>query len=239
MEFVPKAAPLVVLSFLGTTLLIGATALAMIYFLWRGDRARAAKVLICGVVVAASYAGVLLVKSFASKEMELAAGEWKYFCEVDCHLAYSVTGVRTAKTLGSGAHSATAEGTFYVVTLKTWFDPETISASRENGILHPNLRMARIVDESGRRYPTSLEGQKALDAPAAKLVSLDQTLRPGDSYETTLVFDLPNDVRNPRLLLTDPLPVNWLLIGHENSFFHKKVYFAMQPKPAEVSTTMQ
>jgi len=178
------------------------------------------------------------MNSLASKEKDLRAGEWKYFCEVDCHLAYTVTGVTTAKTLGGGDNLATAQGTFYVVRLKTWFDPGTISRNRGNGILHPNLRVARIVDEAGRWYPTSLEGQKALEAPAFQLVPLDQTLRPGESYETTLVFDLPNDVKIPKLLLTDPFPVNWVLIGHENSFFHKKVFFEVQPAPGRAENRM-
>jgi hypothetical protein len=60
--------------------------------------------------------------------------------------------------------------------------------------------------------------------------------RPGESYQTTLVFDLPEGVQNPRLLLTDPWPVNRLLIGHENSFFHKKVYFRLDPAPAPGAT---
>ena len=88
--------------------------------------------------------------------------------------------------------------------------------------------MVHVVDDQGRWIPASLEGMKALDVPAAKMVPLDQSLRPGDSYETTLVFDLPHDVRNPKLWLTDPELVNWMLIGHENSFFHKKVYFALE-----------
>jgi len=180
--------------------------------------------------VAGGYGLLLVAFSLGSEERVLGAGEWKYFCEADCHLAYTVADMRAAKTLGSGEKQATAGGSFYIVTLRTWFDPRTISAKRGNGILFPNLRMARVVGEQGRWFPQSLEGLKTLDAPAAKMIPLDQPLRPGDSYETMLVFDLPGDVKNPRLWLTDPLPLNWLLIGHENSFLHKKVYFRLEPK---------
>ena len=164
--------------------------------------------------------------------MLFRSGQKKYFCEIDCHLAYSVSEVKTAKTLGAGETSAKAEGNFYIVTLKTYFDEKTTSVNRGNGLLYPNDRLAMVVDENGRWYGPSLPGQRVLDLPAAKLVPLSQSLRPGDTYETTLVFDLPAEVKIPRLLLTDPIPINWVLIGHENSFFHKKIYFGLEPRPA-------
>jgi hypothetical protein len=170
---------------------------------------------------------LLLAFSFASEERVLVAGEKKYFCEVDCHLAYSIVDVRTTKALGSGEKQAMAGGNFYVVTLRTYFDEKTISANRGNGPLNPNLRLVRVLDEQGRSFGPSLEGLMAVDARAEKMIPLDQPLRPGEAYETTLVFDVPADAKNPRLWLTDPILVNWLLIGHENSFFHKKVYFAL------------
>jgi hypothetical protein len=49
-----------------------------------------------------------------------------------------------------------------------------------------------------------------------------QPIRPGDAYETELIFDLPVGVREPRLLITERDPVTHFLIGHENSFLHKK-----------------
>ncbi len=227
MEFVPNHAPFVVLAFLMTGFVgfVGTVLLVLTLLTRRWEPAR--KIVVALIALSCLYGGTLLAASLASSEKILRSGERKYFCEVDCHLAYSVTGVQTAKTLGSGEKQATAAGTFYVVTLRTYFDEKTTSANRGNGLLHPNLRLVQIVDEQGTWIPASLEGMKALDAPAAKMVPLDQSLRPGESYETTLVFDLPQGAQNPRLWLTDPELVNWLLIGHENSLFHKKVYFAL------------
>jgi hypothetical protein len=234
MEFVPNHAPFVVLAFLmtgfvgfvGTALLVG----ALLTRRWEWAR----KIMVALIALTCLYGATVLAASLASSEKLLRTGEKKYFCEVDCHLAYSVTNVQTAKTLGSGEKQVTAEGMFYVVTLRTYFDEKTISAKRGNGLLYPNLRMVRMVDEQERWIPASLNGTRVLDAPAARMVPLDQPLRPGESYETTLVFDLPSDAKNPRLWLTDPELVNWLLIGHENSFFHKKVYFALESAKAVV-----
>lgn len=227
MEFMPQFAPIVILGFLGTGFLLFVTGAVLLVSVLTG-RTNAAKLAAgAAIIVAGTYGGVLLAASLASSEKRLGAGEMKYFCEVDCHLAYTVTDVKTTKTLGTGATQATADGTFYVVTLKTWFDKSTTSVSRGNGLLYPNDRLALIVDDQGRRRGPTLAGQQALDLPASKLVPLLTALRPGDAYETTLVFDVPADAANPRLLLTDPVPINWVLIGHENSFLHKKVYFRL------------
>ena len=225
--YVPGHAPFVVLAFLLTGFVgfAGTVLLVLTLLARRWELAR--KIVIALVLLPCLYGATLLAASLGSSEKILRAGERKYFCEVDCHLAYSVTGVQTAKTLGSGEQQATADGMFYVVTLQTFFDPETTSANRGNGVLHPNLRMIRVLDDAGKSYAPSLQGLKVLEATAAKMVPLDQALRPGEKYETTFVFDLPSDAKNLRLWLTDPLPVNWLLIGHENSFLHKKVYFGL------------
>ena len=61
-------------------------------------------------------------------------------------------------------------------------------------------------------------------------------MKPGESYTTDLVFDVPSEVTNPRLYITiaDALPAP-LLIGHERSPLHKKILFGLAP-PARVQT---
>ncbi len=62
----------------------------------RGERAKAALLaMLAGVVL---YSCVAAVFSLRSRERVLARGEEKYFCEIDCHLAYSVTDVRRVLT---------------------------------------------------------------------------------------------------------------------------------------------
>jgi hypothetical protein len=225
--YVPNHAHLVILAFLLTGFVgfVGTVVMLLALLTRRWEPAR--KIVVALIAMSCLYGMTMLVVSLASSEKTLRPGERKYFCEVDCHLAYSVLHVQTAKTLGSGARQATAAGTFYVVTLQTFFDPGTISKNRGNGVLYPNLRMIRMLDDAGQEYAPSLEGMKALDVAAEKMVPLDQALRPGDSYETTFVFALPGEAKNPRLWLTDPDPALLAVIGHENSVFHKKVYFAL------------
>ncbi|HXN24817.1 MAG TPA: hypothetical protein VOA41_18950 [Candidatus Dormibacteraeota bacterium] len=44
-------------------------------------------------------------------------------------------------------------------------------------------------------------------------------------YFNNLVFEVPAAVHHPRLLITDQEPVTRLLIGHEASPLHKKIWF--------------
>ena len=224
-EFMPHHAGLVVLAFLGTACLLGLAGLAFLWTLASGRFGLAKRVFIAGAVVGFLYAGTLFALSLRSEEKTLVAGQLKYFCEIDCHTAYSVVDVHTTKALGEGTTQVTASGLFYVVKLRTWFDEETISSRRPvNRDLWPNPRVVRVVDEAGNHYATSLGGQKAIVAPN---VPLTHPLKPGEKYDTVLVFDLPENVAKPRLLLADGDPVTWLLAGHENSFLHKKIYFGL------------
>ncbi len=224
--FMPDQAGLVVLSFLGSALLLGLLGLAFLWTLAAGKRATAMRILAAGAVFGGVYGGTLLGFSWTSEETLLRAGQQKYFCEIDCHVAYTVTEVSTAKTLGEGPAQATAAGMFHVVTVRTWFDADTISSRRPPDMpLRPNPRELHVYDQQGRRYGTSLAGQKAL---VGSTVPLTHPLRPGDSYTTQLVFDLPADAAQPRLLIRDWSPLSAFLIGHENSPGHKKIYFALQ-----------
>jgi hypothetical protein len=117
------------------------------------------------------------------------------------------------------------------VKVKTWFDERTISKRRTKGLpLTPGPRQVVIVDDQGRRYFPSPDALSVLEQIAGQTTPLTQPLRPGESYTTSLVFDLPSDARNPRLLITNVGVVTRFLVGHEHSPLHKKIYFALAPQ---------
>jgi hypothetical protein len=113
--------------------------------------------------------------------------------------------------------------------VKTWFDERTVSAHRGNGPLTPNGRKIILIDDAGRRFAPSPEGQTALASLINNSTPLTQPLRPGESYTTDFAFDVPKDARGLRLLITEDDPETQLLIGHENSLLHKKIYFGVVP----------
>ena len=220
-------APIGVMALLGTGFLFFVAVLVLIQSLIVRKRGRAKFVVLVLLVIAGAYLGAILIFSLASRETILARGEEKHFCEIDCHLAYSIANTRQSKTLGDSPNQSTAQGTYTVVTIKTRFDETTISSRRGNGLLYPNSRVLTLVDERGNRYSPSNEGQRALGVSPSGGKPLTTPLRPGESYTTEAVFDLPAEVKASTLLINEGDWPTRLVIGHENSPLHRKTRFQL------------
>ena len=226
-------APIAALALLTVCGLIFVAAVALVFSIVQRRSALAGAAVIAIVAVGAIYLGLLLVFSFRSGDKLLARGEEKYFCEMDCHLAYSITEVRETKTLedpfnpGDSLNRVTANGTFWLVIIRTRFDEKTASPTRGNAPLNPNPRIVYVLDEHGNRYLPSADGQHILVRSQDPGKPMSTPLRPGETYTTTVVFDLPADVKNPTLLIQDDHPLTRFIIGHENSPFHKKIRFQL------------
>ena len=83
-----------------------------------------------------------------------------------------------------------------------------------------------LVDANKRRFlPEQLKPGILPDTSTP----LRRPLRPGESYFTTFVFDVPKEARELRLLIRDDDPVSTLVIDHETSPFHGKIYLSLQP----------
>lgn len=230
-EFMPHFAPVVVLLFLGTLLLMGISFLVLFYAAARHSVFFAKLGAGAAIAIAAGYLLLLCGVSFASSDEILPPGGWKYFCEIDCHLAYSLEGAETAAALGPELQQTSAHGKFVIARVKTWFDERTISAHRGNGPLTPNRRKVIVVDDTGRNFAPSPEGEAAFSRVGGSFTPLTQPLRPGESYITDFVFDVPKDARGLRLLITEDDPETRLVIGHENSLLHKKIYLGIDAAP--------
>jgi hypothetical protein len=222
------SALLFVLTILGTI----AAAAAAAYSLFRGYKHLAARLIVLLVAAGGVYALLLVGSALASDRVVIALGGEKHICELDCHVAYSVVGVERAESLGEGAAKVRANGVFYVVTLRTRFDGQTISSGRPaDAPLVPGDRRIEVIDEAGSRYAVSTDGQKALDQPPPSLSMLTRTMRPGEEFVTRLVFDLPANAREPMLLIGDADFTKWVLIGSETFPLHRKALFRLTPGP--------
>lgn len=161
-------------------------------------------------VCAAVYFGLLLSFSLVSHDRVLAPGQEKYFCEIDCHLAYSIVDVKK-ETLGVSD--------VYTLVLKTRFDETTISSHRpKDAPLLPSPRTVALVDAAGHRYsPVAISG-----------TALSTSLIPGEAYTTRLKFSVAPQAEGLRLLVTTtPQWPDHVVIGDENSWLHRKTYFAL------------
>lgn len=214
--FTPGLAPLVLLVFLGTAVLLvlTGTGAAIAFAARRPLRARFLGS--AGLAVAVVYATLLVAASLVSRDRTLAAGGKKYFCETDCHLAYEIVGV------------VSPSETTRAVTIRAWFDPGMMtSPARSQEPLTPKPRTVSLVDASGRRFEPSARATRAWERAHGGSAPLTRALRPGESYTTTFVFEVPPGTRESRLFLGVPPGPEKYLIGHENSPFHGKVYFAL------------
>jgi hypothetical protein len=114
---------------------------------------------------------------------------WDEYC-------FAVTNVRRTKTIGSGSHAARARGTFYVVTADMeaqWW-----------GRFDWSDDAVYAIDYDGRDYGYSKPGQAASDWLQHSTRSRCHKIL-GAGETETIVFDLPNDVVQPRLLVRDTL----------------------------------
>ena len=221
------AAPIGALALLGMLFLLFVAAVVLIQSLIARKRRRTKFSLLAMLVIAGGYLGAILIFSLASQEKVLARGEEKHFCEIDCHLAYSVINTRQSKTLGPPPNQSSAQGVFVVVTIKTRFDETTIASFRGNGLLYPNSRVLTLLDERGNKYSQSIAGQRALDALPGGGPALTTPLRPGESYTTEAAFDLPAEVKATSLLINEGEWMTHLVIGHENSLLHRQTRFQL------------
>lgn len=212
-----------------TVLTVGA--LGVIGFFARRRNNRGVARLAVGVVgvIAIGYTALLLVASTTSHERTLARGEVKWFCGfyLDCHLGLSVDGTETVKSIMSPRGAVSAAGTFYVVRLR-------LHNSARNPAINMTLYepVAKIVDAVGHEYTRSAAGEQAIASASttAKPLPREMQVTHEPAY-ATIVFDLPTDIREPRLLITDGWVVDraleFVLINDENSILHRKTLLAL------------
>jgi hypothetical protein len=232
----PRYAHLVALLFLGSAFVVFVCVLVAIVAAI-SKATRVAKFAAGGAaLMATGYAAVLFTVAVVSSDKTLPAGDWKYFCEADCHIAYTIDSVQQTSSLGPEARPISAHGRFVVVRLKTWFDQHSIAPFRGNSPLTPDPRTVKVVDERGRYY---FPLPQAAAVPRSESAPLTEPLRPGESYVSSFVFDIPADSRDTKLLIADADPVTRLLIDHENSPLHGKIYLALRPSQSAAASTLQ
>ncbi|HTP68370.1 MAG TPA: hypothetical protein VMJ35_05655 [Dongiaceae bacterium] len=223
--YTPHFAPIVFLVFVGTAALLLLCVFVVVIGALQKSRPTVVGASAAGFTILLGYTTVLFSISAFSRDVEITRGAWKYFCEIDCHIAYSVGELQVVDNAGREFQPITASGRFAIVQLKSWFDPMTISPRRGNGPLTPNAREIRLLDVRGRRFEPSAKGQIVLAAMGLHSTPLQESLRPGDTYVSYLVFEVPRDAAGLKLLVTSAGEEGLLLWDDERSPLHGKAYF--------------
>ena len=179
-------------------------------------------------IIALAYSGGVIAFSAASNEQILEPGDIKWFCGfyLDCHLGVSVERTEKLAALPTPSGSLKPAGSFHVLTLRL-----------HNNAKNPNIDMllyrpkARIIDALGNEYTRSTAGEAALAGgprPAPLGAETKVTHTPVDA---TIVFDLPANIQQPRLQVSEGWIVDRIielgLINDENSIFHRRSFFSL------------
>ena len=191
---------------------------------WLNESAWLRKFVIGGIAVwFAFYIAMLLGFSLFSTEKTLAIGEAKEYCGfyLDCHMHTAVTNVTRTKTIGN----KTASGEFYIVTVKVFNNAKRATLGLLTGDAH-------VVDVEGQPYYRDVQAEAQLPEQP----DFEQKISPSGSFEKQIVFDLPMDVKNPRLDIRDGYGIDHVieavLISDEDSILHKRNYFDLSEPPA-------
>ena len=205
-----------------TILVLTAAAAALAVAMWTKRAWLRTFVLGAASVWFAFYGVTLLATSFFSAEKTLRPGEAKKFCGFyfDCHLSASVVGVRRAKTFGA----LRAKDEFYIVRLRIANDARAAALALETP------RFA-LFDEQGRRYEPVEDLTVTRERPR-----FEEPVPAGGAIAEELAFDLPPDAWGLRLDAREGGPLarafEKLLIGDEDSFLHRRVFFALAEQTA-------
>lgn len=111
----------------------------------------------------------------------------------DKNLTFTVLSVDTASTLGNQYLAKDAQGLFHIVKVKIENNgKETVSFDSS---------MAKIVDDQGREFDRSIDGQSAQGLSDGSVDLFLQQVQPGLSVTGDLVFDLPEGIESAHLVL--------------------------------------
>lgn len=188
---------------------------------WLNESAWLKKFVLGGVAIwFAFYMVILIGTSLMSTEKTIAVGDTdgKAFCGfyLDCHMHAAVTNVRKTKTIGN----KTANGEFYIVSVKVFSDAKSATL----GLITVDVH---VVDADGNTYARDTGAEDGL----GEQPPFDRQIGPNENFEKQIVFDLPVRVSNPRLDIREGYGIDHLieavLIGDEDSIFHKRNYFAL------------
>ena len=112
-------------------------------------------------------------------------------------IAFTVTDVTTAASLGNQFTRKDAQGLFYVVSLKIENkakETNTIDSSIDSS-------MITLTDSQGRTFDRSIDGQTAKGMAQGKVDLFLQQVQPGLNVNGDIVFDIPKDATGLKLLV--------------------------------------
>lgn len=195
------------LFFLLTVLILLGTIVAIIVTLVSRRQLPARHILIGSSIWLSLYIIGMLVVSFLTPQTVLSLRQEKCFDD----MCFSVTSVDITTNLKAKQFVSMPQGLFYIVTVQ-------LRNAAIRAPAKPDNPLFTLVDQQGHSYtPSSLAQQSIGQSP-----TWNQQLQPGEIVPREIVFEVPTMLQQPGLLIAEGGWPTKLIIGDENSFFHKK-----------------
>jgi Domain of unknown function (DUF4352) len=163
------------------------------------------------------YAAILLSVSLLSPQRMLTMHQERCFDD----WCLSVERVVIRSTIGDSSKVYTAQGMFYLVTVRVLSKARAITQRALDAQTY-------LLDAKSQRFDPDSSAQQVLDATGQGGQPLDSELAPGSSFTRTVVFDIPGDSSHLALVVTHGLFPDVLVIGSEQSFLHKPTIIQLQ-----------
>jgi hypothetical protein len=196
-------------------LLVSATAVSAvvaIVALFFRRWAVAGKLLAGVVVVWIVYLGVGTVVAVLAPQHTMTLGQDRCFDE----MCFAVMGWNRMPSTNAMSGAVDPDRSVYFVDVRI--------SNRSRGRVQREIgRKGVLIDRSGRVYEVSEAGMRRFSpVGGAPYPGLDAQVGPGQSLETRLVFELPEDVDYPGFALRSGLTINpaRIVIGDEEHFLH-------------------
>jgi hypothetical protein len=107
---------------------------------------------------------------------------------------YVVTDFTIQKTIGEGDRALAAKGNFYIVSFKVSNEAKRVKHEWDNSL-------AYLIDEAGMVYNNDSISQSALERNSPFGLLQKYTTEHQNTQETKFVFDLPENVKRPYLMV--------------------------------------
>jgi hypothetical protein len=200
-------APLSVLGFLAAFAGLF-LAVASVLIFWLARKPKFARISAIAAGAAAVVFFILRLSfSVASGETALAYGREKYFCEIDCHLAYS------------DLEAHTRPDVCFVITVRNRFDETATSRTRP--------KMPRWLRPRVKRASSTAPDARTLPSPAPALRCALRAGPPAPTPHNSNSISRKNATGLRLLITTLPQWPDKLVIGDENSWLRQKTYLAL------------
>lgn len=205
MQAVNDVGNLLFFVFLITTAILTAV-LAFRVFRGRPIRKLAVAISLCLMVYAATLVGV----SLSSERRQLALGTDKCFDD----WCATVTGARFLPAVSGGANTKVV-----AVSLR-------VSNRARQAAFRPSQPRVTLALGAGEMISPSESGQREFEKQAGPQETLAKRLVAGETFQTTLAFEVPSATHEASVLLLEgPAVITRFLVGDENSLLHRKTVY--------------